>query len=265
MNAFQELRRLVLMWCGVYFQKSTGIQTALRQLMRLWPEEVEGGLVRAGGDNDGGYLIPARHVSKIEAVFSPGVSTVVDFEMYFANRNVPCFLADGSIDRLPFEHENLSFLKAMVSSETDPGVPQISIADWVSERVTSSELLLQMDIEGDEYVTLLATPEEYLKRFRIIVLELHHLNAMLTVQGLRLCTALFDKLLRNHFPVHLHVNNASPGITVRGLRLPDTVEVTLERIDAEEPRTFRNAKLPHHLDSPNTPMPDWTVDFFEGQ
>ena len=262
MKALLKLRELLANLLGVYVQQATEVEDAYLQLMRLWPEESPDGLVRAGGENDGGYLIPANQARWVQGVFSPGVSTVVDFELYFANRNIPCHLADGSIENLPIEHQNFRFKKAMVSSVTDSTRPSVSIADWVGESgLDSSELLLQMDIEGDEYVSLLATPDQIMKRFRVIVLELHDLNSMLTKQGLRLCTALFDKLLTHHFPVHLHVNNASAGIRVRGLRLPDTIEVTLLRVDAEKERTFRAASLPHPLDSPNTPMTDWTLDF----
>jgi hypothetical protein len=47
---------------------------------------------------------------------------------------------------------------------------------WVksqAEYQLEHDFLLQMDIEGGEYLTLLATPQEVLRRFRIIVLEIH--------------------------------------------------------------------------------------------
>ena len=43
-------------------------------------------------------------------------------------------------------------------------------------RKSGGDLLLQMDIDGDEYETLLSMPILLQKRFRIIVVEFHYLD-----------------------------------------------------------------------------------------
>ena len=45
-----------------------------------------------------------------------------------------------------------------------------------AEYPQGQDFLLQMDIEGGEYLSLLATPQELLRRFRIIVLEVHYVE-----------------------------------------------------------------------------------------
>ena len=74
---------------------------AVRAFMRtVRPHATEHPLVRIGGDGDGGYLVP-DDLAGISALFSPGVAETADFEAEFARRNVPCFLADYSVEGPP--------------------------------------------------------------------------------------------------------------------------------------------------------------------
>ena len=54
-------------------------------------------LIRIGGGGDGGYLVP-DDLDGIAACFSPGVSVTSDFELGMAERSIPCFMADASVD-----------------------------------------------------------------------------------------------------------------------------------------------------------------------
>ena len=59
-------------------------------------------------------------------------------------------------------------------------------------------LLLQMDIEGAEYRNILATYDETLARFRVIVLEVHGLGKFLDAPTLRgVIAPFFEKLSRS--------------------------------------------------------------------
>ena len=54
----------------------------------------------------------------------------------------------------------------------------MTLSSWIynANLVNSNNLLLQMDIEGAEYESIIATSESTLKKFRIIVIEFHNLD-----------------------------------------------------------------------------------------
>ncbi|MFT3787719.1 MAG: hypothetical protein QM770_16375 [Tepidisphaeraceae bacterium] len=89
-----------------------------------------------------------------------------------------------------------------------------------------------------------------LRRFRIIALELHELDALLDRQGFELVSLFFRKLLRNFEVVHAHPNNCWPVIRYAGMEIPPVMEFTLlrkDRITERNPAT----QFPHLLDRTN--------------
>ena len=107
-----------------------------------------------------------------------------------------------------------------------------------------------MDIEGAEYRNILATSQETLARFRVIVLEVHGLGKMLDAPILREVIApFFQKLASSFTTVHAHPNNCCGEFTIpdTDIRIPNVLELTFVRNDhfvsAPGP-----AALPHPLD-----------------
>ena len=111
-----------------------------------------------------------------------------------------------------------------------------------------------MDVEGDEYAILLATPPAVLARFRIVVVELHDLGMLGQDPFLRLARAALDRLLVGHTCVHAHPNNAVPVVDVAGTVLPGLLEVTFLRNDRVRGAGFAT-EFPHPLDRDNVAGP----------
>ena len=88
-----------------------------------------------------------------------------------------------------------------------------------------------MDIEGDEYFSLINLSDHLLNRFRIIIVEFHKLHNMWLPDFHLLLSYTFKKLLQNHTIVHLHPNNCC-GIENRmGVEIPRVMEFTFLRND----------------------------------
>jgi hypothetical protein len=71
-----------------------------------------------------------------------------------------------------------SFTKKYVGTVNDEMF--MTMDKWVSEQkefASGKDFILQMDIEGWEYPTLLNVSEDVLKRFRIIVIEVHDIES----------------------------------------------------------------------------------------
>jgi hypothetical protein len=206
-------------------------------------------LVRVGGKNDGGYLLP-NDFEGIKYCYSPGAGTIWTFEESLGtNYGIESMVCDGTIEMFPsFDHLK-SFIPKNVGLAESENI--ISIESWVGEVGASpGDLILQMDIEGGEYPILSSIDSEFLLKFRIIVLELHdlHLLTLLSSFSYQYSQLMFN-LLKNFDVVHLHPNNCGGSYIAHGTIFPKVVEITLHRKDRAQNRS--SARIPHILDAPN--------------
>lgn len=222
------------------------------------PIRTEHELVRIGGEGDGGYLVP-DDLDQITACYSPGVSDIADFELDLAERGINCYLADYSVENAPTDHPNFDFRRNYVGGYDDDVF--LTLGRWYNETgQPQGDLILQMDIEGAEYHTLLATPTDLLQKFRIIVLELHHLDRICDRDLGPVIHATVAKLLRDFDLVHIHQNNCAKPISYMGFKIPPVIEITLLRKDRIKERAGV-AVIPHPLDrvcvrdAPDFPLP----------
>lgn len=223
-------------------------RTRLVETMALVaPCETDRPLIRLGGQGDGGYLVP-DDLEGIAACFSPGVAETAGFESALAERGIPSFMIDGSVEKAPVEGEMFDFAPLFLGPKTEDDT--ISLADWVCQKAPEGDLLLQMDIEGAEWAVLEHATPELLKRFRIMVIEFHGLHRLTRPKVHVRIRRAFEKIARGHVCVHAHGNNASEPVELDGISLPKTAEFTFIRRD----RVRIGAPvrgLPHPLDAPN--------------
>lgn len=218
----------------------------------LRPVQTDTPLIRVGDFKDGGYLVP-NDFAGIAACYSPGVSAQSSFEFDIAKHGIPSFMADASVDAPPLDVPGGQFVKKFLGPADEN--EYMSLSTWVEQTDPNpnADLLLQMDIEGAEYRTLSATPSEILQRFRIIVIEFHHIPSSLTKPAFyKRAKAAIDALSPYFQSVHLHPNNVSGTVEIEGLQIPRVVEVTfLRRNRVLNPRPVLN--LPHPLDRRHDP------------
>jgi len=247
LNASGLLRKTML----IRRSSDEEVRTFMRKVR---PQSTEHPLIRIGGSGDGGYLVP-DDLEGIKALFSPGVADTADFEAEFARRNVPCYLADFSVEGPPLSSPFFHFEKKYLGPSTE-GI-MMRLDDWVGRQAPSGDdLMLQMDIEGAEYGVLLTADTATLRRFRVIVIELHELQELWQPKGLELVSLMFTKLLAHFDVVHVHPNNCLPPQGYGDLLVPPVMEMTLLRKDRIRTRT-PTKHFPHQLDRKNVPkLPD---------
>ena len=217
----------------------------------LWPISSDHELIRIGGSNDGGYLVP-DDLSDIKACFSPGVSDLADFEKdLLTSFGIDSHLCDYSVESPPANFEPLSFTKKFLGANNND--KQITLHDWchsLENEFISNDYILQMDIEGGEYETILTTPTEILNRFRIMIIEIHDVESWSHPIFYNLVKSFFEKLLANFNILHNHPNNFCGLISLGGFKFPKVMEMTFLRKDRCNPKGYCKT-FPHPLDKPS--------------
>jgi hypothetical protein len=199
-------------------------------------------------------LVP-NDLDGITACFSPGVAESADFELALAEIGVRSFMADYSVEGTPVLNDLFDFEKLYLATHNEPG-KFVRLDDWIiGKKQDKGDLVLQMDIEGNEWPILADVSADTLSRFRIIVIELHGMDNLLTNPlGVEVFKSIFRKLNDQFSVVHLHPNNCCGQLHYQGVQIPRVVEVTLIRNDRyQKSSQVFDSIIPHELDVPNVP------------
>jgi hypothetical protein len=209
-------------------------------------------LVRVGGNQDGGYLVP-NLLNNINYCFSPGVDKNSDFESYLSNTyGIKSFMADASVSDTPIKNDNFTFIKKFIGSRSENDFT--TLKEWMNDSVDMSEdnLILQMDIEGSEYEVLIVESEEILRRFSIMIIEFHNVQEIFEKNFFNIFSSIFEKIYRNFSICHVHPNNCCGIVTRDGIEVPKVIEITFIRNDfLNIVKNNDTINLPHKLDRKN--------------
>lgn len=235
---------------GIFVDPVVPIDRIKQLVQKIRPIKTNIELLRIGAEEDGGYLIP-NDLAGIGSCYSPGVDQIASFETDLLKFGIPSHLADYSVDAPPKGTSVASFIKKYIGANSSGNF--ISLEKWIEDTNDSNDtrdLLLQMDIEGGEYESILSTPNFVLNRFRIIAIEFHNIETWAQSHFLSLVEATFEKLLNLFYVVHNHPNNAMGIVDLNGFLAPRLFELTLLRKDRIS-SIDGYANLPHILDRPN--------------
>ena len=248
-SSWQKLRHQFGLSAGVYVCSHTPPAKIAQLAKTLRPVATDTKLIRIGPVADGGYLLP-DDLEGIAALFSPGVGPESGFDVAFADRGIPVYMADATVVGPQQPHDLLTFERKNVGAFDDPYT--MTMDTWVKRAGLSAQedLVLQMDIESAEYLVIPTITEALLCRFRIIVVEIHRLHQLWDPFFFRIASTMFEKLLRNHYCVHIHPNNNGGVYKFAGVDIPKAMEFTFIRKDRVNTTGFCS-EFPHPLDSHN--------------
>jgi hypothetical protein len=237
----------------MYVAKATRQADVLEFLQKLAPVTTGIPLERLGPAGDGGYLVPLDF-DGISACVSPGVSLECGFDIAVAQKDIDVYMADASVDGPSQSHSRFHFSKKFLDTATSDST--ITLEDFcksIPNYASGLDLMLQMDIEGAEYRILLSTPEDVIRRFRIMIIEFHNLESMLSSFSFQLIRATFSRLLEHFHIVHIHPNNAGRVVRRGKLHIPALLEFTFLRKDRALTLLKQPMQFPHPLDFDNMP------------
>jgi hypothetical protein len=232
-------------------------------LNRIYIYDTGYNLIKIGeGDQDGSYLIP-NALKDIKYCFSPGVGETVNFENDLKKNNIKSFLADGTLFKNKIKKIDYDFINKNINTYYDE--KNIKLEQWINLKLKKKEqknLLLQMDIEGNEYSIILDASRDVLKKFKILIIEFHDFYNLGSPAGLQLYTDVFMKLLQDFYICHIHPNNCCGYVNLNKISIPQVMEFTF--INKKNVRKLNKItyKLPHRLDiknsknNPNLELPE---------
>lgn len=256
------------------------------ELHWLAPLEVDG-LIRVGGDEDGGYVVPRRMIEDTDALISMGIGFNWEFERHFRalqpKARIQAYdhtvsdrsfhkhlilgiagLLTGQVSLSEVSHrrrilrdfrrffaDEATHFRSRIHNRID-GPMDVDIAT-VFARAGAGRKFVKMDIEGTEYRVLddvLARADELVG----MIVEFHDTDPLRPV-----FVRAMEHILREFELVHLHANNWS-ATAVDGL--PEVLEVTFAKRQYCEGTKRRTALPLEGLDHPNrADAPDYRLEF----
>jgi hypothetical protein len=250
--SLNKLTREPALLAGIWLDRAADKNQIRDLLSTLIPVHNSRGLVRFGPLADGGYLIP-DDLEGMCACVSPGVAHECGFELAMASRGIDVYMADGSVDGPPMDHSRFHFCKKLLGTVNSDTSITIDEFCQISVPTASSDLILQMDIEGAEYSVIHSMSEDLLRRFRIMVVEYHDLDQIFSRFGFRILKNTFVKMQSYHEIVHIHPNNCGGTVQFGELKIPKIAEFTYYRRDRAVFDKNTTLIFPHPLDVDNIP------------
>ena len=172
--------------------------------------------IRLGKDYDGGYIIAEIPDVIYTTFLAGGIERDISFEEDFINKypNVKTFAFDGTIDNLPKENNNITFIKKNIGDENNEYVTNLH------DIINANEyIFVKMDIEGGEIPWINSLSDDQINKFEQIVMEFHFPFSSKEI-------SVFDKINKNHYLIHFHGNNACDVRNHNEVIIPNVFECT---------------------------------------
>ena len=208
----------------------------------LRPLDLGYNYIRLGGKTDGSYIVP-EILDEIKYCFSAGYGGDCSFEKDLEKHNIKSFLADYSFDA-PTELKNFEYSKKFIKSFSNQ--KSIDINSWIEKPISLEEkkMILQIDIEGSEYEVLHSISEKNLRRFDILIIEMHNLFMLNNQIFYKYFLSCIEKI-KNSFEVfYLQPNNCCGTSNFDGVIFPNILEITfLNKSKVNQKEQFKNKNL----------------------
>jgi hypothetical protein len=208
--------------------------------------------LRLGKSGDGGYIIAEIPSVSYTLLLAGGIEKDISFEEAFLNKysNVTAFAFDGTINNLPNENSNITFVKKNIGFENNEFVTNLHDIINVHERI-----FVKMDIEGGEIPWIKSLSDEQMNKFEQIVMEFHFPFSDNEID-------VFDKINKNHYLIHFHGNNCCGVRNHNGVNIPNVFECTyLHKKYFTTIPELNTDLIPSNLDMKNTTNDEIYIDY----
>ena len=175
-----------------------------------------------GVKRDGSYVT----LDDFKDINSFGIEYNIIFEKSLVERGIDVYMYDHTISSLPKSTQNNSkyhWEKIGITGKNKTK-PYLKTLEELMERnghMSEKNMILKMDVENCEWDSLKDVPEEVLKQFKYILMELHF-----ETKDTELYYNVLKKLSKNHQVFHLRCNNRKVIVTFGNNRICKYLEVS---------------------------------------
>lgn len=180
--------------------------------------------VRFGDDFDGGYLLSSRIELGTNCI-SVGAGTNISFDIAISKFVNEVQLYDHTIPSLPqLAPSNVTFIPKGVGLESIGEFQTLN--DCVARFPDVTNLILKMDIEGDEWAILDSNNLIDLSRFDQIAIEFHDFYEIHDDAFFQKVARVLKKINTTHQVINVHANNWGKFEVVANTPFADVLEVS---------------------------------------
>ncbi|MCE0484890.1 MAG: hypothetical protein LV479_11715 [Methylacidiphilales bacterium] len=202
----------------------------LGRILRPFQSE-DRGKTRLGRQRDGGYVM-LDDFEGVNKAISLGIGNDVSWDLDIARRGIPVEQYDHTVSAAPQMHPLFKFHSKRIAAESQGDAGTCSLTELLREaQKQGQEIILKMDIEGDEWDIFEKIDPSLLRCMRQIVGEFHGFREVMDDIWYYKALRAFANLSSTHAVVHLHGNNIAQQLAVRSLVFPESLEITFVRRD----------------------------------
>ncbi len=158
--------------------------------------------VRIGGRGNGGYVMLEPGIGG--TAYSFGVSNWAPWDLEMASLGFQVFQYDGSVAQSPDPHPNIYFNQYHINGFPTPKEGAKNIGEIFADlgHCDNDDIILQIDIEGEEWPFFQYISEEHIMKFKQIIVEFH--GHILTGPYCEKYLSILEKINKTHCCVHVH-------------------------------------------------------------
>ena len=192
---------------------------------------------------------------------SLGVSPYSPWDLDMANIGLKVVQYDGSIEKAPYNHPNIKFVRKFVGTRDSSDTITLKTIINDNHIHKNAQNILQVDIEDHEWDMLENIDMEILaSHFSQIIFEFHNCDVENDALSQRRLSVL-EQINRYFCPIHVHFNNHGRIFYNDGLFLSDTIEVSYinkSQVESSEYKsgycTLVGLDAPNARDFPEIPV-----------
>ena len=163
--------------------------------------------ILTGRKKDGSYVI-LNDFKNIKIAYSFGISKMIQFDKFLADRGIDVYMYDHTIKSLPYRNQKFHWKKIGISGKNNNNKLLKSFEELIIENGHTSEenMILKMDVEHSEWESLRDLPDRMLSQFKYILIE-YHFNETTALNEILLYYNVIKKLNQTHQVFYIRCHN----------------------------------------------------------
>ena len=176
---------------------------------------------------DGSYVL-LDDFENIKFAYSFGIDTNIQFDKALADKGINIYMYDHTINYLPYENEKFHWKKIGLCGKNEKKKNFKNLEDLITENGHTNEknMILKIDIEHDEWQSLIDIKEDILNQFKYIIIE-YHFKDEIFYKNDNLYYNVLKKISKTHQSFYVRCNiDRSKKINFGNNRICQLLEVS---------------------------------------